>query len=243
MTDIGREQISRSEANVIWVGKSNIDPYRDQCICEFTIRDYGSIYEAVAAVLTESLNVRLLILNALSVASEPESIVRTLINYGIFSDIVIYNPARHFSKLTISSALFDHSHVRVVETKEELLELLHEKLSVFSSVSVSSVSDELTRTSDKPSSNEVDVGWPTLPPSQEIPDVEISSMREEKNRAHGIDDEKEDGSISAKDEIMDAKGTGGGDSTLADDFKLAELTQAELDALLGGDFEAEGNKK
>jgi hypothetical protein len=88
----------------------------------------------------------------------------------------------------------------------------------------------------KPEEMSHEADWPIAPPSEEMPFVEILPAGDEGGNKDDKKSDKNENVIQAKE---------GSEENLIppNDFKLAQLTQAEMDALLGGDFETGGNKK
>jgi hypothetical protein len=258
--------------DIVWVGRSDSDPYWNRCHREFAVRDFATVYDAVADLLT-GLNARTLVLNAGSVWRELKTVVQSLLSQGIVQVIFVYSPVK--TLLMVSTSFLNGDlRVRVVEDDCRLLELLRENLASASVVEletekpaavesgeieeeaaieeissqVTTVEAEAKKVSPEESFDEV---WPIKPPRREPPPFENPPK---KNVSHKLDILITD----AAEEVFEPQAmelpTGGEDMPTADavkmipdglpdkDFKLVQLTTEELDALLGGDFEMDGKQ-
>ena len=107
--------------NLIWIGKTQTDPYWERCATHFDIECYENVYDAVADILIHE-PIQACVINGISFGLELKTLIQTILSRELARSIFVYNlinwPSRYDLPFSADS--------RVIKIKNvtELTELL-----------------------------------------------------------------------------------------------------------------------
>lgn len=217
--DTGRE--GRDNSAIGWVGRSCDDPYWARCSSEPGIVEFDSLYDAVTEILI-GRPVRVLVVNVLALGPELRTSLKSLVLQGLAAAVYVYTPVRQDLGIT------PNGDPRVVFVKDP--EQLMTSLAALESPPIA---DAVSKPVEEDAREERPIAhWPEEPPA--VP-ADGTIRNEDREEAAGLSSEPA-GSAPSGEEEQEG-------SDAAKEFQVAELTQEELQALLGPEFRAEEEKK
>ncbi|MFA5863049.1 MAG: hypothetical protein WC975_00020 [Phycisphaerae bacterium] len=119
MTESGHGPDHRDRSEIIWIGQSDFDPYRDRCADDFGILDFVDFYDALAEILT-GLKTKVLVVNALVCGPELKDVIKTIISQGLCEEVCVYTTASKTNRYSPNGDV----RVTVVENPEQLFNRL-----------------------------------------------------------------------------------------------------------------------
>jgi hypothetical protein len=202
---------------ILWIGRTEADPYWEACAGDLPVREVETLYDAMAEVLT-GLKAGILIVNALIIGPELKTGVKVLLSNGLFEAIVVYTTAPRIPHYTPNG----DSRVIFVDRPEVLRDRLQHYLKVSEAELPLPTGVELRP--EIPKAPEPAPAWPAEPPS---------GAPETKLVAEKVDDPKPVDAVPPTPEVHQPP------VSPEKKFQAAELTQEELQALLGSETEKE----
>jgi len=243
---------NREQFDIVWVGRSAPDAYWDQCAGRFLVADFDNIYDAMARVLTD-LQARILVLNALSVGTELTTIVKTVLSQGLFSGVFIYTTAYRTPQFVPNG----DARVMMVESPQRLFDRLTLILKgqtpepiMTAETRHAGESGEVEQKRQPVPSIEtpIPVSWPHEAPALEKDHTRRADKPEESSPPPAITPQAskmmepssdEAGSPEINPVQPSAHEPEQPKCPPQKEFKAAQLTPEELQALLGPDFQPE----
>ncbi len=205
------------QKEILWIGRTEADPYWNCCAEDFSLQEFETLYDALAEVLT-GLKARILVANALIIGPELKTGVKTLLSNRIFEAIFLYTTAPRVPHYT------PNGDARVIFVDRP--ELLRDRLRSFlgdTEIEVQ-VPSGVEEKPEIPEAAEPAVAWPAEPPSG-VPEMKFEP--EEMKEVKPVE------AVPAAPEVQQPV------VSPEKEFQAAELTQEELQALLGSETEKE----
>jgi len=228
-----------NKQEVFWIGRSDIDPYWARCAGEVPVREFETVFDAVAEVLTGG-NARILVMNAIIIGPHLKAEVKTLLASGLFDAIYLYTPLPRIPQYTPNG----DARIVWVDRPEQLMERLlgyrptapveavQAKEPAETPVSVFAPEPEPAAVPARP-----EPIWPLQPPVGVVErKPEAVQVKEAAGEAAKI--EEKDG-IPVPSARAVAETPAEGEKKEEKAFCAAELTSEELQALLGADNKTE----
>jgi hypothetical protein len=205
---------------ILWIGRTEADPYWNCCAGDLPLREFETIYDAMAEVLT-GLNAGILVANALIIGPELNLGVKTLLSNGLLEAIFIYTTMPRIPHYTPNG----DSRVIFVDRPELLRDRLQNFLRVPEvEVPMPKVVEERP---ELPVAAKPAPAWPAQPPS---------GVPETKQPVEKAEEAEEAKPAEAAPPVPKAQET---PACPEKQFQAAELTQEELQALLGVELKTE----
>jgi len=222
--------LSQEQMDIVWVGKSDSDPFWDRCSGTFGILGFETIYEALAAVLT-GLSVRVLVVNALGFGPELKASIKSILSQNIFSGVLIYTTAARIAHYTPNG----DGRVMLIEKPEQLFDrlclLVGKEVPVGEPIQPAETENrEAPPVEEKPEPEVEKIQWPLEPPGA-LREGNSAVVRQEQPVEEAIQTQVE----PAQSPGVQPTNT----KSPEKEFQAAQLTQEELQALLGSEFESE----
>jgi hypothetical protein len=208
------------QKEILWIGRTEADPYWNCCAEYLPLREFETIYDAMAEILT-GLKGGILVANALIIGPELKVGVKTLLSNGLLDAIFVYTTAPRIPHYTPNG----DSRVVFVDRPEILRDRLQHFIRVPEvEVPVPKAVEERPELPE--AAKEVPV-WPAQPPAG------VPEMRQQ---AETVEEAEVAKPAEAAPVVLEASPT---PVSPEKQFQAAELTQEELQALLGAEIKTE----